>query len=108
MSMDDMHPSFRASLSAKRGISLYECLNITGTRKARLERASPLEAKDAKAGIVVLIRLKFILYLYIVLFLKFLNVFGMHNVLKEVTTPPAGRKQDGINIAQTTQKGYDR
>ena len=86
MSMDDMQPSFRAPLSGKRGFSLHECLNTRGTRKARLDRASPKEATYAKTGRMVLIRLKFILFLYIVLFLRFINVFGMHNVLKKKNT----------------------
>ena len=49
-----------------------------------------MEATYAKTGRMVLIRLKFILLLYIVLFLRFINVFGMHNVLKKITTPPRG------------------
>ena len=102
--MDDMRPSFRAPLSAKRRISLHECLNITGTRKARLDRATPLEAKYAKSCKVALIRLKFILFLYIVLFLKFINVIGMRNVLKKITTPPRGRKQNRINVKKIKKK----
>lgn len=96
MSNKDMSPSSRAPLSERRGTSLKECLNTTSTQKARSDRASSMEATNTKVNKEDSLRCKLLLYLYKVLFTKFMNVFGMFKVLKN--TAQHGEKVDTNNL----------